>query len=300
LNNCLFFLPGEPLDNYTNVTAACRALIDPKRWNLAHHCVTVSTVGLVSQMRKLTADLPQVSLALSLHAPNQVARQAIVPTASRYPIEQLIDALDNHMTTYKHKRRSDGSIVSEFTKLPMKRKAMIEYVMLDGPTSTLECAHELGQLCQGRNLIVNLIPYNSTNVKDLLHCPSEKHMQEFRRIVSSYKVFCTIRRTMGADIDSACEQLVQVVKEKQQHGDSASVVDIEDVVRSSKVASNVVAKSQPLPSNSTAPAAPDEKKRPPRNWMDSESMIFPLTVATALSASCFLLSLVHYTRPRRP
>ena len=103
---------------------------------------------------------------------------------------------------------------------------------MEGDTSTIEAAHQLGKLCEGKQLVVNLIPYNKTDVKDKLSCPSEEHMQEFRRIVSSYGSFCSIRqvaffvkfsqpilnilpsdfllarRTMGADIFGACGQLV--------------------------------------------------------------------------------------------
>jgi adenine C2-methylase RlmN of 23S rRNA A2503 and tRNA A37 len=64
---------------------------------------------------------------------------------------------------------------------------------VEGDTSTIEAAHELGKLCEGRQLVVNLIPYNKTDVKDKLSCPSEEHMQQFRRIVSSYGSFCSIR-----------------------------------------------------------------------------------------------------------
>ena len=65
---------------------------------------------------------------------------------------------------------------------------------MEGDTSTIEAAHQLGKLCEGRQLVVNLIPYNKTDVKDKLSCPSEEHMQEFRRIVSSYGSFCSIRQ----------------------------------------------------------------------------------------------------------
>ena len=120
---------GEPLDNYNNVVAACRALMDRKRWNLAHGRITVSTVGLISQIRKLTKELPEVSLALSLHAPNQAARTAIVPTATRYPIDQLIDALDNHMMAYLTKSVGESYTDEERIKEGTRRRAMIEYVM---------------------------------------------------------------------------------------------------------------------------------------------------------------------------
>jgi sorting nexin-8 len=129
VRNVVFMGMGEPLDNYKNVVEACRAMMDPKRWNLAHGRVTVSTVGLISQIRKLTKELPEVSLALSLHAPNQEMRTAIVPSAARYPIEQLIDALDNHMMAYLKKRVGEGYTEEERIRESTRRRGMIEYVM---------------------------------------------------------------------------------------------------------------------------------------------------------------------------
>lgn len=130
VRNVVFMGMGEPLDNYSNVVAACRAMMENKRWNLAHGRITISTVGLISQIRKLTKELPEVSLALSLHAPNQEARSAIVPTATRYPIEQLIQAVDDHMMIYLTTNRNGESITEEERiKESTRRRAMIEYVM---------------------------------------------------------------------------------------------------------------------------------------------------------------------------
>jgi hypothetical protein len=179
-------------------------------------------------------------LALSLHAPNQQARTAIVPTATRYPIEKLIEALDDHMMVLilqRRQRKNDagGDVfkgpAAPFTPEERKReglrqRAMIEYVMLEGETSSLECAHQLGKLCENRHLVVNLIPYNQTDVADELRCPSTEQMQKFRDIVTSYGTFCTLRRTMGADIASACGQLVQ---KKVQEERGRRAIDIEDV-----------------------------------------------------------------------
>ena len=85
---------------------------------------------------------------------------------------------------------------------------MIQYTMLEGPTSTLDCAHQLGKLCEGKNIIVNLIPYNQTDVKDCYKCPSLEHIDEFQKIVMGYGLFVFIRKTMGEDIAGACGQLV--------------------------------------------------------------------------------------------
>lgn len=97
-----------------------------------------------------------------------------------------------------------------------------------GDTTTIEAAHKLGKLCEGRHLVVNLIPYNKTDVKDELSCPSEAHMREFQSIVSSYGSFCTIRRTMGADIAGACGQLVLEGEEEKSRRKKQQLADIED------------------------------------------------------------------------
>jgi len=121
---------GEPLNNYDNVVEACRGLIDRKRWNLAHGRVTVSTVGVTPRIHDLTRDVPQVCLALSLHAPNQEMRSAIVPAAKAYKIEGLIDALDRHMMSATSKKYDGAQFTSaERIKESTRRRAMIEYVM---------------------------------------------------------------------------------------------------------------------------------------------------------------------------
>ncbi len=130
LRNIVFMGMGEPLNNYDNVITACRAMIDRRRWNLSHSRVTVSTVGVTPKMRQLTKDLPEVNLALSLHAPNQAAREKIVPTAKMYPIQDMVDALDEHMTALLKPKSPDGTFgTNERKNAGKKKRAMIEYVM---------------------------------------------------------------------------------------------------------------------------------------------------------------------------
>jgi len=167
-----------------------------------------------------------------------------------------------------------------------KKRAMIEYVMLVGDTSTIEAAHQLGKLCEGRHLVVNLIPYNKTDVKDKLSCPTEEHMLHFRDVVSSYGAFCTIRRTMGADIAGACGQLVVEQEKKEQ-----KLVDIEDGPFS-------------INAERKTPLTALSKRGKDKNELSSESktnendtIITPmdpwlrrLTIATAITATCFVAS----------
>lgn len=347
VRNVVFMGMGEPLDNYNNVVAACRAMMDCKRWNLAHGRVTVSTVGLISQIRKLTKELPEVSLALSLHAPNQDARTAIVPTATRYPIEQLIDALDNHMMAYLKQRSVNGEFTEEErVKESTRRRAMIEYVMrkckqrcylgdrlidgskshhmnvsfvrsddaVQGETSSFECAHQLGKLCENRHLVVNLIPYNATDVKDKLQCPPFDHMKKFRDIVASYGTFCTIRRTMGADIASACGQLVQKSQENESSKDPnlESSIDIEDVVGAGATRSSNPSKVGGSSSVQSTEKAGDHVQDESlsnassgfSSWLDSISSddldrwSQGLAIAATISASCFFLSTAVMLRRR--
>jgi len=302
---------GEPLNNYSNVLTTCRALINRKLWNLAYNHVTVSTVGVPSKMKALTRDLPEVNLALSLHAPNQRMREEIVPSARGTPIESLIEALDEHMMAILRQRRHDAgnpqgsdqdatsssgvkSAVedNEFNEeervsASKKKRAMIEYVMLTGDTSTIEAAHQLGQLCKGRHLVVNLIPYNKTNVKDKLSCPSEEHMQEFRNIVSSYGSFCTIRRTMGADIAGACGQLVVEEEEKKQK----AVLDIEDYGSIGKT-QGVVGKKEKRSSTVTRKSNQSERldSEDTVKAEEEDSLIWKLKLASGIAVAGLVVS----------
>ena len=305
---------GEPLNNYENVVEACRSMIDRRRWNMSHSRVTVSTVGVTPKMRKLTKELPEVNLALSLHAPNQAAREAIVPTAKMYHIEDMVDALDEHMMALEKLRssggnrgKSSGSATTESTKVVFgpeqrksaskKKRAMIEYVMLEGETSSLECAHQLGKLTENRHLVVNLIPYNQTDVKDKLRCPSEEHMKEFQRIVTSYDSFCFIRRTMGADIAGACGQLV-VSKNNDEDAANPVDVDIEDGPFQSKRMKQKPKGRIGRKSKANNEDESDETKNGKATG-DIDKWIRPLTIATAVAASCFTLSIVLAASRRR-
>ena len=297
--------------------------------DIAHSRVTVSTVGIVDKIRKLTEDLPEVNLAVSLHAPNQNMRTSIVPSAKRYPIEELIDALDNHMMTFVSKRRprqirssnenpQNGEFIEhdmkhtytleERTNESTRRRAMVEYVMLEGPTSSIEAAHQLGKLCEGRQLVVNLIPYNQTDVKDLLRCPSEDHMQAFRNIVASYGSFCTIRRTMGADIDSACGQLVTLENKRKI---IRRTTDIEDAGTSLLTKEMSVEKNNAsiLPktgriivkggNEASALGKADDIPSVATATIDFEAQVTTLVFATVVSAACFVATTYLYLQKRK-
>jgi len=144
--NVVFMGMGEPLQNYDAVRSAVEAFT--KHFVLRKKAITVSTVGVVPNMRRLARDLPDVRLALSLHAPTQALREIIVPAARAWPLNDLMAALDDHLIVTKriHDRTEAG--------------LMIEYVLLGGVNDSDECADELADLLRGKNVMLNLIPYN--------------------------------------------------------------------------------------------------------------------------------------------
>jgi hypothetical protein len=152
----------------------------------------------------------------------------------------------------------------------------------------MECAHQLGKLCQNRHLLVNLIPYNQTDVKDKLRCPNEQHLRQFQETVTSYNVFCTVRRTMGADIASACGQLV-VQKEKE---DTSLVHDIEDTLLQKNNGSMKPKSENKLPRTQVSNIHIVEKH-------DADNVVEILAIATSIAAICFIVSTTLFLRQRK-
>eukprot|EP00898_Chlorokybus_atmophyticus_P001144 jgi/Chlat1/202/Chrsp1S03119 len=213
IRNICFMGMGEPFNNYASVTAAIRAMTDPRRFGLSPAHITVSTVGVAPRMRQLTLDAPGVRLAVSLHAPSQPLRQQLVPTATAYPLTQIMQAMDDYTSASGH-------------------GVFVEYVMLNGVNDSAAHAHELGALLSTRNVVVNLIPYNPTTVDSVYQASSSDAVLEFQSIVrGTYSIHTTVRQEMGRDIAGACGQLV--VGDKQS---SEQSMDIEELGRTHRTA----------------------------------------------------------------
>jgi len=222
IRNVVFMGMGEPLDNFDSVLAAVRAMSDPRRFGLAPSRITISTVGVIPYMKKLRSEFPQVQLALSLHAPTQELRAKIVPTAKAYPLDKLMLALDEHLT--------DPNI--NYTN---SRKLMIEYVVIKNVNDSDKCANELVSLLKprcgpnGRRIVVNLIPYNPTDVPEDYRAPDTERVKRFHAILRDAGILTTVRFEKGQDIDGACGQLVVRAEKKNQCQKGSEVEDIEDI-----------------------------------------------------------------------
>jgi sorting nexin-8 len=213
---------GEPLENYEAVAAAIRALTDRERFAMAWKNITVSTVGIVGNMRRLMDDLPQVKMAISLHAPNQELRQQLLPVAKTYKIEELMECVDD----YASRNASDGK---------RKGMVMVSYVLLEGVNDTDECAVQLRDLVKDRPVIMNLIPYNPWDGNEHDYkSPSAERTDAFLHVLEDAGIRVFERRHHGRDIAAACGQLAKI--NKQPH----ELTDIESLRREPKLARDIL------------------------------------------------------------
>jgi hypothetical protein len=207
---------GEPLNNYDAVCASLGLLSDARGFAVAPSRVTVSTVGVVPKMLALARDSPEVRLALSLHAPNQALREKIVPTATAYPLPKIMAALDAYLAAGTRART----------------RAMIEYCVLGGVNDEEAHAFELGELLRGRDVIVNLIPFNPTDTPMGHTPPTREAVQAMAAVLAGppFGLRTTVRKEMGQDIAGACGQLALDAGGAKRAGGAGG--DLEDLAGS--------------------------------------------------------------------
>ncbi len=187
VSNVVVMGTGEPLDNYDNLLRFLRILTDEHGLNISQRNVTVSTCGLVPQMRKLADEALQITLALSLHAATDERRRELMPIANRYSIAELIDACAYY-----------------FEKTG--RRITFEYSLVGGVNDTDEDAEKLSAIARPLNCHINLIPVNPIKERSYVQSDTER-IRAFQRKLEKNKINATIRREMGRDIDGACGQL---------------------------------------------------------------------------------------------
>lgn len=210
IRNVVFMGMGEPLNNYAALVDAIRVMLGSP-FQLSPRRITVSTVGIVHAINKLHNDLPGLNLAVSLHAPVQDIRCQIMPAARAFPLEKLMDALQ------------------QYQKIS-QQKILIEYIMLDGVNDGEQHAHLLGKLLETFQVIVNLIPFNPIGTLSQFRTSSEEGVSRFQKILrGTYNIRTTVRKQMGQDISGACGQLVVNLPDKKSVGNSSLLADIEDL-----------------------------------------------------------------------
>ena len=187
ITNIVLMGSGEPLDNYDEVVEFIKTVSSKQSLNISQRNISLSTCGLVDKIKKLADDGLSITLTISLHAPNDLIRNQIMPISKKYSIKELTESA-------KYYFEKTG------------RRVVFEYAMIDGINNNLDCAKQLKQLIKGFSAHINLIPLNSVKERGLAGA-SKHQVYWFRDKLEEFGLSATVRRTMGDDIDGACGQL---------------------------------------------------------------------------------------------
>ena len=195
VSNIVVMGTGEPLDNYDNLLRFIRLVTDPDGLSISQRNITVSTCGLVPEIRRLAEEKLQITLAISLHAPNDALRRTLMPVANKYTIDEILSACRDYF-------KATG------------RRISFEYSLIAGVNDSPEQAKELAGRLKGLNCHVNLIPVNPVKERSFERSGRAKVL-DFKINLEKYGINVTIRREMGSDIDGACGQLRKKFRERE-------------------------------------------------------------------------------------
>ena len=187
VSNIVVMGSGEPLDNYENFVKFVRLLSDDKGLNISQRNITISTCGIVPNMKRLAEEGLQITLALSLHGSTQEKRKVLMPIAYKYELPDVLAGCDYY-----------------FEKTG--RRITFEYSLVHGVNDRDEDANELIEILKPRNCHINLIPVNPIKERSF-EKPSRKSAENFKNKLEKNGINVTIRRELGSDIDGACGQL---------------------------------------------------------------------------------------------
>lgn len=187
VSNIVMMGIGEPLDNYDNTLKFLKLVNHPDGLCIGHRHISLSSCGLCDKIRTLADENLQITLSVSLHAPDQETRKNLMPVARKFEIDELIDACRYYINK-------------------TGRRISFEYSMIHGENDTPEHAKRLANVLSGMLCHVNLIPLNS--VKERSYTKSSREaIEEFVKILEKYHITATVRRKLGSDINASCGQL---------------------------------------------------------------------------------------------
>jgi 23S rRNA (adenine2503-C2)-methyltransferase len=201
VSNIVIMGSGEPMDNYDNVVKFLHMISDENGLNISQRNITVSTCGIVPGIEKLTKENLQVTLALSLHAPNDEVRKSLMPVANRYKLKDIMAACKAYFDE-------------------TGRRLTFEYSLVQGVNDNLDEARQLAALVKGMHGHVNLIPVNPIKEREYVQS-GQKAIQEFKNYLERQGIAVTVRREMGRDINGACGQLRRSFLQNDENADAA-------------------------------------------------------------------------------
>ena len=194
ISNIVLMGTGEPLDNFDNVMRFLELVSCEGGLNIGMRHISLSTCGLVPKIKELEQRDMQLTLSISLHAPNDAIRDKLMPVNKAYPLKQLIPACRQYF-------KATG------------RRISFEYAMIRDVNDTDECARELTNLLKGFMCHVNLIPLNHVEGSPLIPSTKER-VRKFQQTLLNNHINATVRRTLGGDIDASCGQLRRKIQKE--------------------------------------------------------------------------------------
>ncbi len=201
VTNVVMMGMGEPLLNFDNVVSAMDLMMDDLAYGISKRRVTLSTSGVVPALDRL-AKVSEVSLAVSLHAPNDALRDQLVPINRKYPIAMLLESCRNYIDAQRDS----------------KRVVTVEYTLIAGVNDQPEHARELVDLLRDFPCKINLIPFNTFPQSEYRR-PSGNAVSRFWQVLVDAGYIVTVRTTRGDDIDAACGQLVGEVVDRTRRSE---------------------------------------------------------------------------------
>ncbi len=193
ISNIVIMGIGEPLDNFDNLVRFLTNINDENGINMSHRHISVSTSGLCERIRELADMKLQITLSVSLHAPNDEKRSKLMPVNKKYGVNELMAACDYYVSK-------------------TNKRISYEYTLISGVNDNASDALELAALLKNRLAHVNLIPVNAVKGKDQ-RASNAKRVKDFEEILLSKGITATVRRTLGSDINASCGQLRRDHKE---------------------------------------------------------------------------------------
>jgi 23S rRNA (adenine2503-C2)-methyltransferase len=185
--NVVFMGQGEPLHNFEAVKKACEIFISQHGFSLAVHKITISTAGYLPGLKRWKAEMPNVNIALSLHAISPEKRNRLIPLNRKYPLDEILPVIN---------------------EIPVDEKRFVtyEYLVLDNYNDSDEEIHKVGEALRGKKAYINLIPFNPFPGSQF-NRPSDAKIRRIKTILDSYQIPTTIRTTKGGEVLAACGQL---------------------------------------------------------------------------------------------
>ncbi|NFN87600.1 23S rRNA (adenine(2503)-C(2))-methyltransferase RlmN [Clostridium sporogenes] len=187
ISNVVLMGSGEPLDNFENVAKFLDLVTSDTTLNIGQRHITLSTCGIVPKIKELADKEYNITLAISLHAPEDLLRKEMMPVANKYSIKDLMKACDYYIDK-------------------TNRRITFEYALVKGKNDSIKEANKLSELLRGKLCHINLIPVNEIKENSYRKSTS-KNIESFGNILKENGIETTIRREMGADINAACGQL---------------------------------------------------------------------------------------------